>query len=327
MRFEFDHQASAHARYWDNPEAMLARIEAPRIPYQEPLAKIAGQLITAHFTEGQTLVEIGAGTGYLKELIPAGYHDRLVSTEYNVRNLRAGMGRRPLNAVAASAYTLPFRDRSVDGVVDLDAFDTLPSLDGAFEEVKRVLRPDSKYIHFQALPPDLAMLERDFPDIVWLPYARRQHHVTGASGVDRNAFLAALRTTTMPKTHVKAVSTFMANSDVRPYMEDHPNADAYIDLTDELINQLDLDRIVIPSLLDYLKEKLDRSARHAGLTVIEAGHKQASRRAYSQAELGGLVLGRRLAPQKHTGQVSSDGWSVASMMVLVAQNTPSTQDR
>lgn len=168
------------AKIWDNPKG-LTQVEEQRYPVERALSKIIGDAFRRYVPVGSLIFEGGAGLGYLKSLVPAEYQQRYFSSDYNVGNLREGLKRRSLTALAASVYELPIQDDSVDCLVNLDAYDTLPNLGRALEEVKRVLRPNGFFMHFQVNFPSDDTVESDYPDYIFFP--AKQDEKTAARGM------------------------------------------------------------------------------------------------------------------------------------------------
>jgi ubiquinone/menaquinone biosynthesis C-methylase UbiE len=93
------------------------------------------------------VLEIGSGTGYLSlNLIQLGAIERLTATDISpgmLAELRASADRLGLEVetVEADAESLPFEDASFDLVCGHAVLHHLPSLEAAFSEFHRVLRP------------------------------------------------------------------------------------------------------------------------------------------------------------------------------------------
>lgn len=308
------------AQIWDMPDIMIEAIENPRRPFTAPLAKIVGETVTAHIDEGSVMLEVGAGSGYLKDLLPATHRGNLISSDYNPGNLRAGLGRRSLAAIACSAYELPLRDAAADCVLDLDAFDTLPSLDRAVAEAARALKPGGKFIHFQINIPSEDMLDHDYPDVVWLPQVgvTSRELIRHAAGVKREELLAALEAGTLPGAWDRLMRGIMEDTLQRHRTENDPQADTLIQIVNEITRELGLSQVLIPSIAEYFRAKLEKSAVAAGLTVLESGYKKESCPVDDGGLTEELVMGKIL-PQGSTRLVSEKTWRSASMMVFVAQ--------
>jgi ubiquinone/menaquinone biosynthesis C-methylase UbiE len=261
---------------------------------------------------------LGAGSGYLKELMPTTHKDDLISSDYNPRNLQAGMERRTLTAIGASAYELPIRDASVEAVVDLDAFDTLPNFDKAFKEVERVLKPGGKFVHFQINCPSDDMLDHDFPSKVWLPQATPDDFMKRAAGVERDELVAALDGATMPGPWDKVMRSIIADPMYRHAIEGERSASDIIKIVDEITTELGVGRVLVPSIFDYFNNKLASSAAKAGLTIVESGFKQESALS-PDGRSTDLVLGHTKPRQSSRMVSGGQAWRAASMMVFVAQ--------
>ena len=311
------------AQVWDMPEIMLDSVEQGRHPFTAPLSKIVGAAASRHIAPGATILEIGAGSGYLRDLLPVGHQQNLISTDYNYRNLRAGMTRRQLSALACSAYELPFKDKAVDCVVNLDAFDTLPSLDKAMAESMRVLKTGGKFMHFQVNRPSDDMLDYDYPDLTWLPHTKIRHHESSAVGVNRDELTHILNGAMIPESWRIMMQDLIGDKLSRLKMEDHEESDILIDIVDEITAEFGLSQTIIPSIQEYFRSKLEQSARNAGMAVVESAYIMESSAMDQEPDddYGScqLVLGR-VSTRAHTGILSGEKvWRIASMMVFVAQ--------
>lgn len=103
--------------------------------------------------EGRVL-ELGAGTGLNAAHYPDGLQ-RLVLTEPDpgmAKRLRArlaDLGRTDAEVVDAGAGDLPFEDDSFDTVVSTLVLCTVPSVDGALGEIRRVLAPGGRLLFLE----------------------------------------------------------------------------------------------------------------------------------------------------------------------------------
>ena len=103
---------------------------------------------TAEAARGTTL-EIGIGTGLNLELYANA--DVIYGIEPDpemLKRAQARVGTRRIHLVIAGAEALPFRDGAFDSVVASLVFCTIPDVDGAAHEVRRVLRPGSGRFYF-----------------------------------------------------------------------------------------------------------------------------------------------------------------------------------
>ena len=104
---------------------------------------------------GRTL-EIGAGTGVNLELYPDAVTE-LVLTEpdpHMAKRLRARLAASPraggsVEVVEAGGEALPFEDASFDNVVATLVLCTVPDPERAVAEVKRVLKPDGRFLFIE----------------------------------------------------------------------------------------------------------------------------------------------------------------------------------
>ena len=103
---------------------------------------------TAEAARGRTL-EIGIGTGLNLELYAnAGTLFGIEPDPEMLKRARSRAAGRAAHLVIAGAEALPFRDGAFDSVVASLVFCTIPDVDGAAREVRRVLRPESGAFHF-----------------------------------------------------------------------------------------------------------------------------------------------------------------------------------
>jgi SAM-dependent methyltransferase len=128
----------------------LELLRQRREPYAPLQAQIVGEILDRFppLAEGP-IVEIGAGTGQLREWLPPALRDRLVHTDPSDTALRVLRDRSPQARIrVAPADRLPFDDQSVAAVVGLCVFDALPDPAAARAELRRVLAPGGRFVHF-----------------------------------------------------------------------------------------------------------------------------------------------------------------------------------
>jgi SAM-dependent methyltransferase len=95
--------------------------------------------------EGRVL-EVGAGTGANAEHYPPATDVTYTEPDAHMaKRLRA----RGVEVVEAGADALPFADGSFDTVVSTLVFCTVPRVDAALREVRRVLRPDGRLLFLE----------------------------------------------------------------------------------------------------------------------------------------------------------------------------------
>ncbi len=128
------------------------------------------------------VVEVGAGDGANFAHYPATVTRVLaVEPEPRLRELAAGAAARapvPVEVSGASAGRLPAPDASVDTVVFCLVLCTVPDVDGALAEARRVLRPGGQIRfleHGRADSPGLVRFQRVLDATVWPPLAGGCH--------------------------------------------------------------------------------------------------------------------------------------------------------
>lgn len=142
------------------------------------------------------VLELGAGTGLNLDLYPVSVTD-LTLTEpdpHMVKQLRQRVADAPRTAeiAAAPAESLPFDDDSFDTVALTLVLCTVPDPAAALEEVKRVLKPEGRFLfleHVRSPDPGLAKwqdrLEKPWRFLGDGCYCNRDTVATiGASGFD-----------------------------------------------------------------------------------------------------------------------------------------------
>ncbi len=108
---------------------------------EEYRRRYEGLFEMAQFRKGQTLVEIGTGSGPAKSLCQALelQHFAVDLSLLNLKKLNQnGIWTRP---ILASAYELPFADHSVDSVLMSEVLEHIPDPLLALKEINRVLKP------------------------------------------------------------------------------------------------------------------------------------------------------------------------------------------
>lgn len=263
--------AEQASRNWDNAQH-LVQIEEGRYTTQRALQKIIGEAFQDYVDPSTAIYEVGAGTGYLKDLVPPIYHPNYTSTDFNLGNLKEGQKRRDLKIQQADAYALPFEPGAVDCVVDMDAYDTLLNLRNALGEVTRVLKPGGTYIHFQINSPSDDTVWVDYPDHIFFPTKNgtRVAQKVDMVGLSRDALLKGLEFVTQPTMH-HIFDNFLKNP-IMAYMEIllSPRSADLANLLIKLIDLMPVNRLQILSLPAYFKSKLEKLAVESGLTIVNS---------------------------------------------------------
>jgi len=144
--------------------AALDLLERRRAPYADALAAIASDVFARFPPQGgRPLLEIGAGTGQLRALVPAALRARLFESEPSGPAARV-LGERARDAaiVRATAEALPIAAGPCGAVVGLAVLDAVADVAAAAGEIARVLAPGGRFVHLL----DMAtLLEQPFAKI------------------------------------------------------------------------------------------------------------------------------------------------------------------
>lgn len=264
-----EHESAA---IWNNPDT-LARIEEARYPTQRALGKIVSDVFRQYVHQGSSVFEVGAGLGFMKDLVPLEYHQSYISSDYNINNLRVGKKRRKLTIQQAAASNLPLANDSTNCIVNMDAYDTLPNLQEAMNEAQRVLTPSGMFIHFQVNYPSDDTVWVDHPDLIFFPARydelQRRSSMVGVNKEDFERGLGHLGKA--PEPFRKIMEDFSQDpSGAYVRAESYPNPQVIVDLVHDLLDAMPIDKYYIPSLNDYFKNKLGEKAIRAGLTIAES---------------------------------------------------------
>jgi ubiquinone/menaquinone biosynthesis C-methylase UbiE len=96
------------------------------------------------------VLEIGAGSGLNLPLYQAGVREVLALEPdpklLSMAHHHAKQATRPVNFLMASAETIPLEDRSVDTVVSTWTLCTIPDVNRALQEMRRVLKPSGRLL-------------------------------------------------------------------------------------------------------------------------------------------------------------------------------------
>ncbi|MYA93172.1 MAG: methyltransferase domain-containing protein [Chloroflexi bacterium] len=121
--------------------------EATHARYLVPQVDLASWVLhTLDWTDAQTVLDIGAGTG--------GHYERLMRVMPNLRYYALDLSPQLLRChpcaaerlAYADALRLPYTDASFDVVMANDMLYLLTDLDSCLREVKRVLKPDGRLL-------------------------------------------------------------------------------------------------------------------------------------------------------------------------------------
>lgn len=127
--------------------------------FMSPLEKRKFQRIRAELLSKASgrVLELGSGTGInfplYKEV------EEVDAIEPNPHMIERSFAKRkesviPINMVQASAEDLPFEDNSFDTLVATLVFCTIPNVEKAINEIKRVCKPEAKILLFEHVKMD-----------------------------------------------------------------------------------------------------------------------------------------------------------------------------
>jgi SAM-dependent methyltransferase len=144
----------------------LVEVRRERAPYRELTRRVVESTLERFPPLGDgPILEIGAGDGQLRELLPEHLRARLVHTEPTVRGVAELRRRFPDARIEkASVSSLPFADGEIAMVIGLCVLDIVDDLAAAARELARVLAPGAPVIHFLDQSPFLkTVFERLLP--------------------------------------------------------------------------------------------------------------------------------------------------------------------
>jgi SAM-dependent methyltransferase len=129
--------------------AALALLRQRRAPYAELFKEIVAETLERFpLPPDQPVVEIGSGTGQLRQWLPASLRERMLHTDPSEPALRELRQWAPdAKTRVASAETLPFDAGTTSGVIGLCVFDAIRDQSSVLEEIARVLCPQGRFVH------------------------------------------------------------------------------------------------------------------------------------------------------------------------------------
>lgn len=122
--------------------------------------------------EGETVLDCGAGLGWITHVIARLHDCRLAATDYDVARLRTARQENPpeVSIAASDIYHLPYRDGYFDKVVLSEVLEHVPDDAAALAEVARVVKPGGLVA--------ITVPNRDYP-FLWDPvnWTRERLHL------------------------------------------------------------------------------------------------------------------------------------------------------
>jgi SAM-dependent methyltransferase len=142
--------------------AKLDEVRRLRLAFRPLTRRLVARALERVETPEGPWVEVGAGDGQLRDLLPEVLVDRVVHTEPLAEGLRRLRAAHP-EAVAgrATAEALPIRDGAVSCVLAACLFDMAEDLPSIVRECSRVLSPGGAVVHLLDMAADVRPVLRD----------------------------------------------------------------------------------------------------------------------------------------------------------------------
>lgn len=176
---------------WDNPYN-FEHYEQGRKWFRPATAQVVRAVLEESLGDNDRVLEIGAGMGELVSLVPE-REGQILQTEQSGKIIEQHKAKRPnSNIIQANVYELPFGDNSYDVVIGLSVLDTLLNMQSALGEIRRVLRPHGRLIHFLDLMASLNPFfdETQLSGLVPVPLVE-DHKFVGIYKVSKSDLLSA----------------------------------------------------------------------------------------------------------------------------------------
>jgi SAM-dependent methyltransferase len=144
------------ARIARGEKQALESLAEKRRPFEPLLKEIVASVLHANgptaprdARQSATWLEVGAGLGQLRALLPSEVHEHMLHTDVSEWLVRGLLDKYPqARALAADVTRMPFDTESVEAVLGLCVFDSFPDAAGASREIRRVLRNGGRFVHF-----------------------------------------------------------------------------------------------------------------------------------------------------------------------------------
>lgn len=126
----------------------LTSVREQRQPFERLGRRLIAQTLERYLPDGP-IAEIGMGDGQLRQRLPEPLWPRITHTEPQASASRSFRKEHPEVAVLqAGAEKLPFADGQLAAVVGLCVMDVVPDGAAVVRELRRVLRPGGRFIHW-----------------------------------------------------------------------------------------------------------------------------------------------------------------------------------
>lgn len=140
----------------------LVELSHGRKLFRQACSAAVNDMLKENVAPQARILEIGSGLGELLRLAPE-LRDRIQQSDRGislVKQNRSETGDQ--NIIVADAGSLPFRSGSYDAVIGFSVLDTIMGLAPVLEEIRRVLTPGGKFIHFLDLQADSKPLVAEY---------------------------------------------------------------------------------------------------------------------------------------------------------------------
>lgn len=126
----------------------LTSVRQQRTPFETLSRKLIAGTLERYLPEGP-VVEIGMGDGQLYARLPAELLPRITHTEPEASASKPFRKQHPeVKVLQAGAEKLPFADGEASAVIALCVMDVVPDPPAVVRELKRVLKPGGRFIHW-----------------------------------------------------------------------------------------------------------------------------------------------------------------------------------
>ncbi|MCL5429883.1 MAG: class I SAM-dependent methyltransferase [Candidatus Marsarchaeota archaeon] len=131
-----------------NPKTIRLYTELGRESYTMSAKEALRSIMRKYVVPRHRILEVGSGLGEFLRLAPE-YYRQVQQTDRSAEMAKANKAEdRNSNVAVADIYSLPFKSGSFDVVLGFSVFDTLSDMEKALKEVKRVIAPKGKFMHF-----------------------------------------------------------------------------------------------------------------------------------------------------------------------------------
>ncbi len=146
--------------FWTSEDiTVLQSFESNRTLFARATRELFRGLYRKYFQGDEKVLEIGSGIGFLKRHFP-NHQGTWIQLDAESTFLREAQRKHPQGVyMTASAYKLPFSDKSVDVVIGFNAYDNFFDLEPAMKEAARVLKQGGLFLHMMDLKPNTEVLE------------------------------------------------------------------------------------------------------------------------------------------------------------------------